>query len=210
MLSFSSFSDLVNSSITFISFFLLVIYLPAAIVIKAFRYFKRDVSLDERLSIEKSPLFEETRKYSIFTMVYQGLFMVRRIITILVLFLLVKYPIFQMQAILWMALMNSMYQIHFKPLVSREQNLNQVINEITILLVSVGMYDMLDVSISVNKRIGLGYCVIGTISLNVLYNISKAAYNSIVDLKTTVGGSIRSRKSNQVSKTIINDRRYII
>ena len=106
--------------------------------------------------------------------------------------------------------MKSMYQINFKPLISRENNLNQVVNEITILLVSVGMYDMLDVSISVNIRIGLGYCVIGTISLNVLYNISKAAYKSIVDLKMTVEGWIRSRKSNKVNKAIIHDRRYII
>ena len=72
------------------------------------------------------------------------------------------------------------------------------------------MYDMLDVSISVNKRIGLGYFVIGIISLNILYNISKAAYNSIIDLKTTVKGSIRSIKSTKVNDTIVNDRRYII
>ena len=72
------------------------------------------------------------------------------------------------------------------------------------------MYDMLDVSISVNKRIGLGYFVIGIISLNILYNISKAAYNSIIDLKTTVKRSIKSIKSTKVNDTIVNDRRYII
>ena len=46
MLNFSSFSDLVNSLITFISFFLVVIYLPAATMIQTFRYFKRDMPLD--------------------------------------------------------------------------------------------------------------------------------------------------------------------
>ena len=51
MINFTGFGDLVNTSITFISFFILVIYLPAAIVIQAFRYFKRDHSVEERKSI---------------------------------------------------------------------------------------------------------------------------------------------------------------
>ena len=72
------------------------------------------------------------------------------------------------------------------------------------------MYDMLDISIDLKQRVGLGYFVIGSISLNVLYNISKATYNSVIETKHTILGKINTRKSYKVNKNIINDRRHII
>ena len=123
--------------------------------------------------------------------------MLRRIITLLVLFVFEEFPIFQLQIIVCMAFMNCMYQIQFKPLISKSDNITQLINEITIYLVSVGMYLMLNVSIEINQREVIAYFVIGIISLNIMYNVSKAAYTSIIDIKNSIKGFFNSRKAQK-------------
>jgi hypothetical protein len=108
-LNFEGYSDVFNSLITFISFFVILIYLPFTIFSKSFQYFNSRLSADQRLQIEQSPFFIENRRFSFLTMIYEGIFLLRRTMTVLMLLVFDKFPIIQMQVILTMALMNCMY-----------------------------------------------------------------------------------------------------
>jgi hypothetical protein len=66
------------------------------------------------------------------------------------------------------------------PLVSKSDNTNQVINEITILSVSIGLYNLLDVSLEIKGKTYMGYAVIIFTSLNILYNVIRAAYKTYI------------------------------
>ena len=69
---------------------------------------------------------------------------------------------------------------------------------------------MLDVSIDIERRTGLGFLVIGLISLNIIYNVSKAAIDLTIEIRNGSKAILDSRKQEKLSQSIINDRRYII
>ena len=91
-----------------------------------------------------------------------------------------------------MSVINSMYLLHYRPV--KDIN-NQIINELTILIVCYSMFVLGDISIEFDGKKFLGRTVLVAISLNTLYNMSKAAISTIKELYF----SFRDRKVTKAS-----------
>ena len=91
-----------------------------------------------------------------------------------------------------MSVMNSMYLLHYRPVADIN---NQIINELTILIVSYSMLILGDVSIEFEGKKFLGRAVLVSVSLNTLYNMSLAAISTIKELYF----SFRDRKVTKAS-----------
>jgi hypothetical protein len=74
-----------------------------------------------------------------------------------------------------MSIFNCMYFIHSKPLYFMR---DQVINELTILLVCYGFYILIDISVAYEGKSFVGMAVLMFITLNIVFNVSKAAINT--------------------------------
>ena len=83
MLNFTSWSDIINSTITFVSFFVVIIFMPFYTILTAYRFFfDNSMTAEHKLAITKSPLFDENTLLSFMGMIYEALFMIRRSVTL--------------------------------------------------------------------------------------------------------------------------------
>lgn len=76
-------------------------------------------------------------------MIYEGIFMIRRSLTLFVIMYLMDYPIFQMQVIIWMSFLNVTYMLDQKPLIGQK---SYYYNEAFILAVVDLIYGLLNIS----------------------------------------------------------------
>ena len=179
------------------SFFVVVIYLPAHSVYWAYRNFHgTSLTPDERLKIEQSHFFEGVSLRNFGTMIFTAIFMIRRTLTILLIFF-VKSTNFQLMGIVYMSIFYAMYLVHFRPVADISNN---IWNEITILVVSYCMMVLGDISIKFEGRKFLGITILAVISLNVVYNVSRAAISTMRELFLSFKEFIKKKPLNEQFK----------
>ena len=97
-----------------------------------------------------------------------------------------------------------MYLLEFKPVKDLK---NQVLNELTILLVLYGMFIIGDISVAPAGKQFIGRYVVATISLNVLYNISRTFF---ITVKELILSYKESKKAKKQKDTIKEDLKKLI
>jgi len=146
---------------------------------------------------------EEVNPYHLHASLFTVHFLVRRLITGMLLVLMVQYPFFQCVFLLLGSTANIIYLATWQPLVSKKENRMELFNEISILscchLFMIFIQDR-----GSAKFLGyVGWTFMGVASLNILGNLSVVVLASVFDC----GGKYRTRKLEKKKIAAIDRRR---
>ena len=115
-------------------------------------------------------LCEEIRFEHKLALLFNLLFLLRRVVFILTVTLLVDYPVLQLQVFMLMSLLMLIYLVHVKPFTEQSCNRLECFNELTILAVGTCLPMFTDIDRPSGVSTVYGWLVLGIIVLNFLVN----------------------------------------
>ena len=126
-------------------------------------------------------LLEALRCKDLYSSLYNIIFLYRRTLTALILVFMSNFPYFQIQALLWMALMTMWYIAYHNPFVDKRMNINEVFNEICVVCcIYTVMLFMMTNDVKFCEVMTLQFiAIVGT---NILYFVAQLVPELIVEL----------------------------
>ncbi|CDW76643.1 UNKNOWN [Stylonychia lemnae] len=118
------------------------------------------------------------------TILYNVIYLLRRLSFSLVAVTLQDYPCQQIQSFQLTSILILIYDISVKPFETRKLNLIEIFNEMTILVVSYFMYLLTDYESNAERQYLIGWQLIAIVTLNMIGNIAMMMIQSIKSLKS--------------------------
>lgn len=127
-------------------------------------------------------LLEENKHDSRMRALYQVFFMSRRFLSVMVLVFMTDWPFFQCSFLMIFSTINLVYLIAHLPLLTNFENILNFINELSIVIFSHMMTNLLNPNIPESLFDSLGKGLISVVAINILINFIAIASQSIQSL----------------------------
>ena len=175
-----NYSDITNSLVTIVYVVMGFVFL---IIGATVLFINRDNLYSKKLQEEMRVYFEGVRTSSFLRMIYNLTFLIRRLITAVVLVMLTPYPYFQSNTLVVLSFANIWYLTEAMPL--KEENVYEIFNEVFIYICSLLMANMLDASLNSELNDLRGWVFIVMASTNLIINMTLTVYSSFKDIITS-------------------------
>ena len=113
---------------------------------------------------------------------YNVYFLIRRLLSVIVLVFLTQWPFFQCNFLIVFSIINLSYMVACHPLKTPAENRIEIYNEWTIYMCSNIMAVFLNVAMPTELRILLGWVLMGIAAMNILVNLGITVWGSVQDM----------------------------
>jgi len=113
---------------------------------------------------------------------YNSFFMLRRLVTVLVLIFGSSVPIFQCQTLMVFSTFNLIYTFSHKPMEGERQNNVEIFNETCVVICTHLVNVLLNAAVPVEFRNELGWALMGVAIFNIVSNLCITVYDSVIDI----------------------------
>ena len=161
-------SDVFNIIVTML-FCGLLMYLPYVWLKGILNNFKELQS--RRVKSIYGFLYENNKTDCKINAVYNIIFITRRFLTVIVIVFLREFSYFQLLILIIFSLLNLIYLVVMKPMLTKSENKIEIIDEICIYLIVITMSVLLNIAISEELKNLLGWVLINIMILNIVGNL---------------------------------------
>lgn len=142
---------------------------------------------------------EGLRPHKNMALIYNGYFILRRLLIVLILLFLMDHPQFQPLCMLALSFVNQLIIIKFKPYQSRVDHYIELYNEVSVMLCALAYFCMTDYSDEYVMKQQAGWALVGLTLLSFAVNGMYAIVMMLLDLcKRCVERCRRAKKYSEV------------
>ena len=190
-----NYSDIINSLVTMVYIGMGIVFVLVGFI----RLYRNRHDLQSKQFNHSMRVYlEGVRNSSLSKMMYNLVFLSRRLITGLVLVMLSPYPYFQSYTLVVLSFLNLLYLIDVKPL--KKGNGYEIFNEVFIYICSMIMANMLDASINTSLNELRGWLMIGMSTSNLVINMVLTILSSLSDIYYSQRDAYFKRKAKKEIK----------